>query len=319
MDGRSDRSRVVENALCAVAPDLVSVACNDWRFVASNGAKIGVRARIVDDWFELTASTADASPIAPARAWPMLQFNAGIDGPTRLALTPGACTTHLRADLFIEDGADLSHVEMRVGQVLADLQSRFHDFHQAEDSCELEWPPVDAAPPPDATRLVQICTEAGWPCSERASGHVAVAIDAGSAPYQASIERTRSGGLRAVVDLFNSSANTPSSRAATGLLLLGASAVVRSVKGVVITSDDARNAGVAAEIEDPLSGTAVDRALSALTVACRLVGREAQALRDDSLARLYLAYRTPGPFDRSTDTTSIEHREMEESPCLQLP
>ncbi len=320
MDMRSDRSRVIENALGAITPDLVCFACNDWRLFASNGAKIGVRARLVDDWLGLTASTADPSPIAPAVAWPMLQFNAGIYGPTRLALSPGACATQLRADLFIEDDADLTHLEVRVGRAFADLQSRFHDFHKTEDSGERECPPPPAfAPaPPDATRLVHLCTDAGWPCAERVSGHVTVAIDAGSAQYQARIESARNGGLRAVVDLIDSSAYTPASRAATGLLLLAASAVVRSVKGVVVANDDTRNAGVAAEIE-ALSGTAVDRALSALTVACRLVGREAQALRDESLARQYLAYHTPELFDRSTDATSTTHNEMEESPCLQLP
>src|SRR5258705_6194185 len=119
MDMRSDRSRVIENALGAVTPDLVSVACNDWRLVASNGATIGVRARLVDDWLGLSASSADLLPIAPARAWPMLLFNAGIHGPTRLALTPTGWTTQLRADLFIADDADLTHLDVRVGRVLA--------------------------------------------------------------------------------------------------------------------------------------------------------------------------------------------------------
>ena len=318
MGARSQRDQVIENVLGAISPDLVSVARNDWRFVLSNGVKIGVRARIVDAWFELTASPAGLSPVTPARTWPMLEFNAGIDGPTRLALTPGACAAHLRADLFVEDDADL---EVRVCSVLADLQSRFHGFHETDHPGELECPPVPAVvpAPPDATRLVHLCTEAAWPCSERASGHIAVTIDTGSALYQARIEGTPNGGLRAVVDLVDASAYTLTSYAATGLLLLHTSAVVRLVKGVVATNDGTCNAGVAAEIENPLSGAAVDRAFSALTVACRLAGREAQALRDDSLARQYLAYRTPGPFDRSTDATSTTHHEMEESPCLQLP
>jgi hypothetical protein len=77
---------------------------------------------------------------------------------------------------------------------------------------------------------------------------------------------------------------------AAGLLLLVASARVRLIKGVIAAGEQTERVGVAAASElPPKSSEALNRQLQALIAACRLVGRELQALQNETLAREYLA------------------------------
>ena len=69
-------------------------------------------------------------------------------------------------------------------------------------------------------------------------------------------------------------------------------------------------AGVASVCGEAASGAALDRSLSALTVACGMVGREVLALRDESLAREYLA-RCTSVGDRALELDRVGDNSME--------
>jgi hypothetical protein len=324
MSAPSEREHIITRALGALTPDLVAAELGDWRFVLENGAKVGVRARVVDQWLELTASATAAVSLALPATWSTLRYNTGLNGAVRVALAPGAGDAHLRGEIFAEDDV---HLDTRVSALCEEARAAFHALHGRTHpgrSSPGADPTEVARTPRDGHRLVQLCTEAGWPYTERASGRVEVAIECGPAVYPAQLGLTDDGALSAVVDLVDASTLTPTSRAATALLLLTASAVVRCVKGVVVKRDGVEHAGLAAACERPRSAADLDRALAALSVACGLAGREAQALRHQALAHEYLAWRapvrcaeTPDAIIESNEDDHDNQYEMEERSCLQ--
>jgi hypothetical protein len=88
------------------------------------------------------------------------------------------------------------------------------------------------------------------------------------------------------------------------------SGAVRSVKGVAWGDANGEYAGVASVCAEAASGVALDRSLSALTVACGMVGREVLALRDESLAREYLVQGT-SVGDRVSELDPVGDNSME--------
>lgn len=283
-----------------------------------------MRGRLVDQWFEVTLPL-PAARFAVSDAWSALRSNARFRGAVRVALAIGADEPHLRGEIMV-DGDD--PLETRVAALRSDAQAALHALH---DRIDADSSPSDPAGVADSTggerRLVQLCVEAGWPFTERADGSVEVPIECGPSLYHARLRLQDDGALCAVTDLVEASTLTSTGRAAAALLLLNASALVRSVKGVLVRHDGVEHAGLAAACERPRSGADVDRALAAITVACGLAGREAQALRHDALAREYLAWRAPAFYDESRDASRsfldddgqshINTYAMEESPCLQ--
>jgi hypothetical protein len=174
----------------------------------------------------------------------------------------------------------------------------------------------------DPARLAQLCMAAGWPATVRESGLATVELDAGHARYHARLEAAGVGGLRAIVDLCDVSDCSAASRSAIEALLLATSVAVRQVRQVrqaSVTPDEAEWAGLTTMCADAVAPEALDRALSALTVACRLAGREAQALRHEAIALEYLAWRAPAPPDAPAEVAIYNHRTMKENTCLQQP
>jgi hypothetical protein len=319
MDRRDAPTQAISRALGSLTQTPAPGSPSDWRFVLENGAKLEMRTRLVDEWFELTASTT-VTPLRLAHAWSMLRTNAELTGPARVALAPDADEAHFRGEIFADDDGRL---DTRISDLCEGARAACHALYDRTPpgrSGRASEPTAVAHPPPDGSRLVQLCTEAGWPHTERASGRVEVPIACGPAVYQAQLELMADGALYAVADLVDASALTSVARAATALLLLNTSAVVRSVKGVAVRRDGGERAGLAAACERPRSGADVDRALAALTVACDLAGREAQMLRDEGLAREYLAWHAPALLDDVSDKTQSDNHNqsaLEERPCLQ--
>lgn len=259
--------------------------------------------RHAGSWLELSAPTSES--VTPSSTWVLLTRNASLDGAARLAVSAGASAAHLRADVFIDDHVDL---DKRIAAACEDMCA-------ASRGVNAETHPSAG---PHTRRLVELCGEAEWPCAEREAGDVSVPIDVGFDVYQARLELTPDGRLRAMVDLADAAARGSTARAAMALLLLTASDVVRAVKGVAITRDGVDRFGLAVAGERHCSSAAIDRSLSALTVACRAVGREMHALGREAFASDYLAWRTPAPPDEPEDVVH-EQPAMEDNTCLQQP
>jgi hypothetical protein len=154
-------------------------------------------------------------------------------------------------------------------------------------------PPV-AMEGDDTERLARLCAEAGWGEARNGSGALRVALDANGTPLQARLSLTPASTLRAVVPLATAPLTSCASREAVARLLLRVSAGVRAVKGVVLQDEDAERPALASACQARIeSAAALDLALSALSVGCGRVAREAQLLEDEEVARAYLAMTSP--------------------------
>jgi hypothetical protein len=112
-----------------------------------------------------------------------------------------------------------------------------------------------------------------------------------------------------VVDLIDLSGRADVRRRAVAALLMAVSGSLRLVTGGLVERNGAPVAVLSAALEHP-NARSVDDALSALAVACRVSGREAQALLDERLASEYLAL-SRGWSEGKT------HSSMEVATCLQ--
>ncbi len=164
-----------------------------------------------------------------------------------------------------------------------------------------------AAPPSHAPRragvappaLSALCSAAGWPFSERANGRVYVDLEVpDGAVYQTSAERREN---RIELWADPSRGEQPcdeTSRLAVAALLLSAAGVVRLTSAVSRRSNSAHGPdcelGFRAVLPASASAILLAHALSSLSVALEICGREIRALSADSeLARMFLEVRHP--------------------------
>lgn len=208
-------------------------------------------------------------------------------------------------------------------ELASDLTACCHDLLAAcgslralrsdEPDCARDTPPSS---PDDVERLAGLCVKAGWTVARHDAGAVLVALDP-SSPHHARLAISPHGRLRAAVPLAGTPPSSAVSREAIALLLLRASSIVRGVKGVAFRDGDAHLPAIASACGQPVhSPDAMDRTLSALDVACRLVEREVQALEDSSLARIYLSAQLGRHLGAEHP---IEGHQLEDTSCLQLP
>lgn len=288
----------------------VATVANGWELSLANGAKFIAQAKMAGNWLEVTAPLAAVEP-ASLRAWPLLRLNASFDTLSRIAVAPLASTPHIRAELCLDAQP---HDEVSFGpRVDALLESVAHGRHLYDEwSLHGQYSPqkvadADRAPSPD---LLRLCSEIGWACTERAGGPLTVPVGEGPSAFEATAEVVDSGYVCFTARLLDASGLSHASRRAIGILLLGVSAAVRSVKGVAWGDGKSEYAGVASVCGQAASGVALDRSLGALTVACGMVGREVLALRDKSLAREYLA-RCTSVGDRAPELEPVCDNSME--------
>jgi len=264
--------------------DLEPIGRHAWRFVMANGAKVNAEARLAREWLELRAAVPDPDDQDPARLWALLRQNARFDGSVRVVLGLDDDRLSARADVWTGDKPDL---ELRVAAAATALSSACHALatETGDDS------PVSPRPKEShaSTRLEDLCREAGWAFTRRGGG-LEVPLDRARSSRQARVAVTSGESVHAVVDLADTAADSSPSCTAIACVLLRVAAVVRLVKGVALAQDDGRQtAALVAVSESPDAALGVDRALSALATACRLVEREVQALGNEWLARRYLA------------------------------
>jgi hypothetical protein len=296
----------VDKSLRMAASEVVSVGEGAWRLSFVNGSAVLADARITDRWLEVSAPL--VTPRLPARddlAW--LGFNAELEGTARIARRLRDRVTRVVVD--VETGRD-DNIADRVVAACGHLAAALHAIQGAP----IEAGPVDASPPRAAVADIErACHEYDWPCSVTDGGaRVDLATRAGV--FAATLESSRLGDDRAVVQLADLSAFAPISQQAAVALLLAASGAMRLVKGAIRRPGGAPPVAVlispvVAPLGEPI-GQTLDLALSALAAACQICAREVRALEDTRLASAYLGVWNPG---RRHDSSRV----MEEDPCLQ--
>ena len=143
---------------------------------------------------------------------------------------------------------------------------------------------ADPLPPTAAPQeLLQAAIESGWGVHARADGSLVADLECASGHWQARLLPLPTGTL-ALVELVAIDTGSAEAREAAALLLLLAGAAVRWARPALRTIDDRPVAVLEIVLPTVPTPAAIADALSALSVACRLVGAEARALLDEAAA-----------------------------------
>jgi hypothetical protein len=290
-----------------------------WTFTLSNGTDLKATALINDSWLLLGVLLSEPRLAThESRSWQLLQWNATLPGGAKFALLPAGSGIHARAELPLDDEVNLPS---RVVQACAGLKAASAKYQRLEfrsprplgegqgegsdDACASNVISPDLNPLPGgedngalntqiaecapAVELAAVCRESGWAFAERL-GKLVVDLDVPGAFQQAVVEAKTLCGVAVSVDVTTSSEPLAMPcREALALLLLRTCGVVRMVRAAVQDVGAAMAARFEVLFGDTPCGAEFAHAFSALSVACRIAGREAVTLQhDERVASEYL-------------------------------
>lgn len=290
-------SRIFES-LKQCAPSARELGGGRWSFALANGKSFGVTARAVEEWLMLYAPLTDR--VERGQLWDLIRLNATLDGPTKFVLMPDNRSVHLRADIPLLDEEDFEgeqentrddDLTRRVLEACAAMKSAFRRFRGKNEGDHRDSSsPLDseAEAGGGAEDLKRRCEDSGWAFVERSAGKLVFDLEARGGFYQATVEQQRAG-AHVSVELARWEALGELSRQALAALLLKTGGRLKLARPSV----DENEAHVAARFEIRFGAmpapVELKHALSALSIACTLCGREARVIQDEVIARDYLA------------------------------
>ena len=273
-----------------------TVAASRWEFELQGEVPLRVTAWLDKEWLRLCAplSPRSASRPAPETLYQMLAYNAHLAA-AKFTLADDPVLPCVSADVLTgEEGGELG---TRVARVCDSFHKAARAFargplregccNQAERTPEAEELSEELSP-----ELAALCKGTGWPMAQRAADCLVFELDVAGSFYQAVARSSGANGLRLAVDLGGEPELDGARRRALSVVLLHAAHCVRMARPTVRTLDGMTAYGWEVVLDHVGSVRDVEHALAALSVACRLCGREVLALeQDDCLARSYLALR----------------------------
>jgi len=273
----------VRDAFEECSLSVAEVGHHHWQFYLANETTAPIRARIADDWLLLKASCAEGTTPKRRMLWNLLQWNAALSGGARFALGFGEPCIQIRAEIPLIENLDLN-VRIRqayigIGTAWSRVQSHFDRAVGKE--------PVDGTEP--TGDLARLCQETGWPFVEPSTGPMKIDLETANEFYQATIEQ-RFCQVHVQVDIAAGESISPPCQKAFSLFLLAVSSHLRVARPTAVEAGG-RFVARLEVVFDRLPGVEeLCHALSALSIGCRLAGREAAALlEDDALAIEYLS------------------------------
>lgn len=250
--------------------------------------------RKMDGWLVLNAELSDAvAHLAKDAqgAWDCLRANRAFSGGAMIVFQPETGRLEAAAEiLWSEDEADWE----------VHLAAAFQGMTQAGHWRPLEELVETAAESDASLNLAELCQTAGWPGNERADGSVAVSLESQESVLLgngglALVEHDAARGVIARVEMLatKDTEMTPQIRLAVARMLLKAGGLVRFARPVTWESDSrVSDSRVKAGFEVVLGSAAtpgrLTAALSALSVAWQLCGREVHALAFQAIAEAFL-------------------------------
>ncbi|MDT4969430.1 MAG: hypothetical protein QOJ64_4167 [Acidobacteriota bacterium] len=278
---------VVEESLKSCAPIVERVGLGAWNFVLNNGSALRVGARADDRWLRLDAPV-NAGQHRIQGAWQLLRLNSALGGLSKVVTVAGYPGLRLRAEIPLDEDADLRE---RVKQACAGLKAAAGQLHGESHALEKEhFGPVGATKgeATDASGLRSLCEASGWKFTERTSSKLAVDLETRNGFYQAIVENEPSGRVSLTVEVASQLAFCEISKRAIGALLLRASGLIRMARASV-KQEQTATASFETLFETAPNAAELSHALSALAIASGLCGRTVEAMRDEVVARNYLA------------------------------
>ncbi|HVR30784.1 MAG TPA: hypothetical protein VMS86_14775 [Thermoanaerobaculia bacterium] len=278
---------VVEQALRKQALAVTRQGRTRWRFALANGRSFAVSARLAADWLLLQSAPFDWP--AAAGLWPLLQLDARLAGPGKVALASGR--PRLAAELPVEEGVDLG---VRLAEACADFRRAaaiLEGETGAGEPAGSGAPEVATEGPaaPEPSALPRLLGEAGWSAGERAPRRWAVDLDTPGSFHQALVEEDAAGSVRLAAELAVTPALGAAGLRALAWLLLEANGCVRLARAAA--GEQAASARFEVRFASPPVAEELGHALASLSVACRDFAREARALASEEVAGVYLALR----------------------------
>ena len=289
-----DIERTIAEALAACgARSVKQTGARHWRLAFTNGEQFTAIAVAGEDWLEIEVQSPAASKRPPraARPWECLEWNPGLSGGVKFALAPPDRCPRIRVELPLEEGGCQPEALRMAGLGLKRAVGRLCGKAEAGKPDRAGRAEEKGAAEAGGSDLEALCASAGWGFTRRASGRIAVELEAPDCPAQAIVAR-RGAGLAATVELLSCDALSAKSRHAAALLLLTACGLVRMVRSTAGGADGRTVLGYEVTLEPSPTDGQLGRGLSALSVACRLCGpQEVEAMQDEHLAQRYLAVR----------------------------
>jgi len=281
----------ITDALKSCASSLTPSGGGRWDLLLVNGKELPVTAHVSNEWLLFDAPVSDR--VAREDLWRLLCLNATLSGFSKFVVTRHH-SVHLRADMPLSKGDTMNSNDALDADAAASLSETCSSLKEAYGAFRAEPQPVHLSSLPDsdnriehrAEELRRICVEIGWPFVERAAGRMMVELEVRDSFHQALVEQ-RSAGTYLSVEISRFDDLKPISRQALSALLLTTGAQVRLARPSVIGKTSGGFEVMFAT--SPTEGEFM-HALSALSIACAACGKEALALRDETIARQYLAY-----------------------------
>lgn len=290
MKSQAERHRrLVGAALATRAASVAATGPCSWRCVASVPVATWIDVRWDAKW--LTAVTRLQRALREGDRWRFLALNAALPGAVRIALSRRAQRPVLRVDVPMFAG------ESESGPL------PIHRVHEMWESMEEAIclfsgvaPPARAtgresreetSPRGESNSLAGLCRAAGWKVSERAPA-VVVDLDVPGSASQATLLPDAVTGVRAQVVLLRGVVPTAPSREAVAVFLLSAADALHLARPIAARTAEGVDLLIDVQWQTQPSQEEIGRTLQALSVACRSVARETEALCERRIAVEYL-------------------------------
>jgi hypothetical protein len=266
-----------------------------WATSLTNGAAFPVWASLDAGWLRFEAEFAELPDASPSE---LLVAGGSLPPLVRVALSffsPNVTSVRLVADLDDESSDPWPSRIEEVSEALTAAASRLNDASIDESEPE--------APLPDS--IAEAVRNAGWTCEARGESELEIPLDDADGFGARARLAARGGGLRLFAPLRTIVAGGDDACAdATAIFLLLISHRLRTVRAVARGDATRRETTVGWETALPSEPRSEDleRALGALTVACRHSIREIAALTTPAIAQHYLDQRgalTRAPFTKA--------------------
>jgi hypothetical protein len=264
-----------------------------WTLEAGRAASRRIAVVLRDEhWLQFTGEFArnHVHGIAMMRcAWDALRINGRLDGGAKIVLSPGRDHLSIVREFWI-DSRDVGE-ETKTASLAGRVQEAVIDIAEAREQATTSnrIVPPGRLSETESVDLVELCSNAGWPCNRRAEGRVAVGLDVPGDYVQAILSNGRR--VSACIEMALRMELCEVSKTAIGTLLLLIGGRVRCVRGAIRADAENESLAIQGQLETGASAAELNQVLAAISVAARLSIREVPALARDDVAEKFLSMR----------------------------
>jgi hypothetical protein len=282
------REQSIHEVLAGRAEPVTTRGRGKWELAVDGHPGRAIEVRLEDEWVWCRA------PIPRAEKFnnvdDFIWRNPRLPGGCRVVFDPRHSDVHLREDIPVVDGIDVSTAcDRAITDLVAARNVLATKGRPRTAGAGRPRPSRDVAERTDT--LESICGAAGWRYAERDGGRGVVTLELAHGAVPARLDARGESNYRASAQAARYPALSEAGRRAVAVLMLTVNGIVRFVRAGIEQSADGLSAFFERRFCELPSPAVLDAALSALSVACGLCGRELQALENDDVARQYLATR----------------------------